>query len=87
MFQVSGERHLGVFVEVMNPGDSKAWSCNSQVELRIYNQREGTFFGQNFVHKFMPGSELIGFVDFKKWSELVHEDNGFLKVRCINNQV
>ena len=84
---MNGVSYLGVYVSVQNPsGAPDSWSCSAQMELKIFNHKQGAFYSQMFDKTFcatkgVDGIVTVGIEYFKNWDEVMDKEKGFIQVR------
>jgi len=70
---------LGYFLQCNGESESSAWSCNASAELRMYNQRDGTYFKRNIDHLFYSKENDWGFSIYMNWNEVLEPERGYIK--------
>ena len=64
------------WVECSNPNGSSDWSCEAQVEVRVFNHMNNSFAKESVDLEFTDDEQLHA-ID---WSDVNDPNNGYLKV-------
>jgi hypothetical protein len=67
---------VGNFLQCNGESESSAWSCHSNADLGLINQREGTKLSRKIGHIFYSKEN--------NWNDVQDPDEGYIKARTID---